>query len=655
MLLDVQHIAKSYDGIDILTDVSFHLEEKQKAAIVGINGAGKTTLLRQIVGEEEPDRGNIIFPKELRIGYLAQYQDFDLNTTIYRAVFEVNQELLSLENSIRAAEQAMPSLSGETLTQKMNEYARATEQFERMNGYAYRSEVTGVLKGLGFSEDQFGTEAAVLSGGQKTRLSLARILLSKPDLLILDEPTNHLDMDSVAWLENYLISYPGAVLLVSHDRYFLNRIVSRIIEIENGTGTVYNGNYDQYTEKREMLRKAQLSAFLAAQRKIEHEQAVIDKLRSFNREKSIKRAESREKKIAKIETPDRPVNIDTDIRLTLTPSCESGNDVLMIEDLSKSFDDLMLFKDFDLLIRKGERVALIGSNGTGKSTILKIINGLVSADSGTVRLGSNVEIGYYDQENQLLHMEKTIFQEISDEWPSMNNTRIRSVLAAFLFTGEDVFKRIGDLSGGERARVSLARLMLSNANLLILDEPTNHLDIHSRAILENALRSYTGTVFCVSHDRYFINRTATRVLELSGQTVTSYSGNYDDYLEDKARRTENRTTASSTGSAALSSNNTRNQGTSAAPDQNGKDTLSEKEAWLLKKQEEAARRKKENDIKKTEAEIEKCENRCSEIETLLSDLSIASDPVQCASLTAELTEMQDKISLLMDRWEELQT
>ncbi|MBE5997724.1 MAG: ABC-F family ATP-binding cassette domain-containing protein [Lachnospiraceae bacterium] len=653
MLLDVQHIAKSYDGIDILTDVSFHLEEKQKAAIVGINGAGKTTLLRQIVGEEEPDRGNIIFPKELRIGYLAQYQDFDLNTTIYRAVFEVNQELLSLENSIRAAEQAMPSLSGDALTQKMNEYARATEQFERMNGYAYRSEVTGVLKGLGFSEDQFQTEAAVLSGGQKTRLSLARILLSRPDLLILDEPTNHLDMDSVAWLENYLISYPGAVLLVSHDRYFLNRIVSRIIEIENGTGTVYNGNYDQYTEKREMLRKAQLSAFLAAQRKIEHEQAVIDKLRSFNREKSIKRAESREKKIAKIETPDRPVQIDTDIRLTLTPSRESGNDVLMIEDLSKSFDDLMLFKDFDLLIRKGERVALIGSNGTGKSTILKIINGLLPADSGMVRLGSNVEIGYYDQENQLLHMEKTIFQEISDEWPAMNNTRIRSVLAAFLFTGEDVFKRIGDLSGGERARVSLARLMLSNANLLILDEPTNHLDIHSRAILENALRSYTGTVFCVSHDRYFINRTATRVLELSGQTVTSYSGNYDDYLEDKARRTENRM-AANTGGSPLSSNTVKNQSAAASREQSGKETLTEKEAWLLKKQEEAARRKKENDIKKTEAEIEKCENRCSEIETLLSDLSIASDPVQCAALTAELSEMQDKISLLMDRWEELQ-
>ncbi len=641
MLLDVQHIAKSYDGTDILTDVSFHLEEKQKAAIVGINGAGKTTLLRQIVGEEEPDRGQVIFPKELRIGYLAQYQDFDLNSTIYRAVFEVNRELLSLESSIREAEQMIPSLSGELLKQKLDEYARATEQFERMNGYAYRSEVVGVLKGLGFKEEQFGTDASVLSGGQKTRLSLARILLSRPDLLILDEPTNHLDMDSVTWLENYLISYPGAVLLVSHDRYFLNRIVSRVIEIENGTGTVYNGNYDDYTEKREMLRKAQLSAFYAAQRKIEHEQAVIDKLRSFNREKSIRRAESREKKIAKIETPDRPVQIDTDIRLTLTPRRESGNDVLMIEDLSKSFDDLLLFEHFGLLLRKGERAALIGSNGTGKSTILKIINGIIPADTGSVRLGSGVEIGYYDQENQLLHMEKTIFEEISDEWPSMNNTRIRSVLAAFLFTGEDVFKRVGDLSGGERARVSLAKLMLSNSNLLILDEPTNHLDIHSRAILENALRSYTGTVLYVSHDRYFINKTATRVLELNGQSVTSYLGNYDDYLEDKAKR--------------ISSSNDRLQDPQTFSDDGPRsDAVNEKEAWLLRKQEEAVRRKRENDIRRTEAEIDKCEKRCAEIEELLSDLEVASDPVKCAELTGELTELQEKTEQLMEQWEQLQ-
>lgn len=641
MLLDVQHIAKSYDGTDILTDVSFHLEEKQKAAIVGINGAGKTTLLRQIVGEEEPDRGQVIFPKELRIGYLAQYQDFDLNSTIYRAVFEVNRELLSLESSIREAEQMIPSLSGELLKQKLDEYARATEQFERMNGYAYRSEVVGVLKGLGFKEEQFDTDASVLSGGQKTRLSLARILLSRPDLLILDEPTNHLDMDSVTWLENYLISYPGAVLLVSHDRYFLNRIVSRVIEIENGTGTVYNGNYDDYTEKREMLRKAQLSAFYAAQRKIEHEQAVIDKLRSFNREKSIRRAESREKKIAKIETPDRPVQIDTDIRLTLTPRRESGNDVLMIEDLSKSFDDLLLFEHFGLLLRKGERAALIGSNGTGKSTILKIINGIIPADTGSVRLGSGVEIGYYDQENQLLHMEKTIFEEISDEWPSMNNTRIRSVLAAFLFTGEDVFKRVGDLSGGERARVSLAKLMLSNSNLLILDEPTNHLDIHSRAILENALRSYTGTVLYVSHDRYFINKTATRVLELNGQSVTSYLGNYDDYLEDKAKR--------------IPSSNDRLQDPQAFSDDGPRsDAVNEKEAWLLRKQEEAVRRKRENDIRRTEAEIDKCEKRCAEIEELLSDLEVASDPVKCAELTGELTELQEKTEQLMEQWEQLQ-
>ena len=647
MLLDVQHVKKSYDGIDILTDVSFHLEEKQKAAVVGINGAGKTTLLRQITGEEEPDSGTVILPQDIRVGYLAQHQEFDRNVTIHEAVYMVNRELLDCERQIREAELAMQHLSGEALDLKMKEYARLTESFERMNGYAYRSEVTGVLKGLGFREDQFGTEAAVLSGGQKTRLSLARILLSRPDLLILDEPTNHLDMNSVSWLENYLMNYPGAVIVVSHDRYFLNKIVSRVIEIENGVGTVYNGNYDDYTEKREMLRKAQLSAFYAAQRKIEHEQAVIDKLRSFNREKSIRRAESREKKIAKIETPDRPAELNTDIRLTLTPQVESGNDVLMIENLSKSFDEKTLFTGFDLLIRKGERVALIGNNGTGKSTLLKIINGILPADTGLIRTGSNVEIGYYDQENQLLHMEKTIFGEISDEWPDMNNTRIRSVLAAFLFTGEDVFKRIGDLSGGERARVSLARLMLSNANFLILDEPTNHLDIHSRAILENALRAYTGTVFYVSHDRYFINRTATRILELDDRTILSYSGNYDDYLEDKARR------AAYTAQAAAAE---KNGGAKENSSSNGSGTspVSEKELWMRKKQEEAARRKRENDIRRTESEIDRLEARVAEIETMLSDPDIASDPRRCTELTEELGELTPAIDRLMERWEMLQ-
>ena len=639
MLLDVQHIQKSYDGTDVLRDVSFHLEEKQKAAIVGINGAGKTTLLRQITGEEEPDAGSIILSKETRIGYLAQYQEFESDATIYRAVFEVNQELLTCEKALRDAEKAMTSLTGEALHAKMNEYARLTESFERMNGYAYRSEVTGVLKGLGFSENEFDTPAAVLSGGQKTRLSLARILLARPELLILDEPTNHLDMDSVAWLENYLTGYPGALLVVSHDRYFINQIVTRIIEIENGVGTVYNGNYDAYTEKREMIRKAQLSAFYAAQRKIEHEQAVIDKLRSFNREKSIRRAESREKKIAKIDMPDRPVEIDTDMRLTLRPGKESGGDVLIIEGLEKSFDDNTLFTGFDLLIKKGERVMMIGNNGTGKSTLLKIINGLLSADRGLIRYGSNVEIGYYDQENQLLHMEKTIFEEISDEWPDMNNTRIRSVLAAFLFTGEDVFKRIGDLSGGERARVSLARLMLSNANFLILDEPTNHLDIHSRAILENALNAYTGTVFCVSHDRYFINRTATRVLELENRTITSYLGNYDDFLEDKARRAQ--TVPAQTDSAPSPSAHGGSGG--------------EKDLWQKAKKEEAARRKKENDIRRTEDRIEALETRSAEIETLLTDPDIASDAAQCASLTTELAEIGAELDELMEKWEALQT
>ena len=631
MLLDVQRITKSYDGETILQDVSFHLEEREKAAIVGINGAGKTTLLRIIVGEETADDGICVFSRDCVTGYLAQHQDYRGEGTIYRAVYEVNGTLLALEDEMRAAEQDMKHLEGEALKRRMNEYARISEEFERRNGYAYRSEVTGVLKGLGFTEDSFENEASTLSGGQKTRLSLARILLSAPSLLILDEPTNHLDMPSVAWLENYLAAYRGAVLVVSHDRYFMNRFVGKVIEIENTKAQVFRGTYDDYRIKKDALRHAQLSAYMAAQRKIAHEEAVIEKLKSFNREKSIRRAESREKMLAKIDRPDRPVDIDADMKLSLTPSKESGGDVLTLEDLSKSYDGVTLFSGLDLLIRRGERIAIVGANGTGKSTLLKIINGLVMQDTGTVTLGTNVEIGYYDQENQLLHMDKTLFEEISDEWPDMNNTRIRSVLAAFLFTGDDVFKLVSSLSGGERSRLSLARLMLSNANFLILDEPTNHLDIQSRSILEDALRSYTGTVLTVSHDRYFINRIATRILELDGARFTSYIGDYDYYVEKKAQLRQ------------------INEAESAKPES----VSEEKLRWQAKKAEEAKRRKKENDIRRIEEEIDRLETRDKTIDEMLADPAIGSDPGKCASLADEKETIASKLEELMEKWEAL--
>ena len=632
MLLTVSHLTKSYDGTDILTDVSFHLGEREKAAIVGINGAGKTTLLRQITGEEEPDAGTVTLARGTTLGYLAQHQEYTAGGTIYNAVYEVNQALLSVSRRMEEARAAIPRLAGDALTEKVAEYTRLVQEFERMDGYAYKSEVVGVLRGLGFSEDSFDDDASLLSGGQKTRLSLARLLLSRPSFLILDEPTNHLDMDSVAFLENYLIGYPGALLVVSHDRYFINRIVGYIIEIENGTSRVYSGNYDAYTAKKEQLRIAQRNAWLGAQRKIEHEKAVIDKLRSFNREKSIRRAESREKKLERITLPDRPTEEKTDMRLILTPSNESGNDVLLLTDVAKAFGHQKLFDGVSFLIRKGEKAALIGRNGTGKSTLLKIIMGLVPMDKGTVRRGAGVVIGYYDQENLQLHPEKTIFEEISDEWPSMNNTRIRSVLAAFLFTGEDVFKRIGDLSGGEKARVAFAKLMLGNANLLVLDEPTNHLDIHSRAILEEAIRSYTGTVLVVSHDRYFLNRTTTRIFELRDGEITSTEGDYDYYLEKKAERE----------AAALPA-----AAANAAP------ASAEKEKWLDKKREEAARRKKENDLLRLEKQIAESEKRIAAIDALFQDIAVATDAEKLRSLTEERASLAAGLEEAYERWEAL--
>ena len=531
MILSCQNISKAFVENQVLKNVSFHIEDHEKAAIVGINGAGKTTLLRIIVGEMTPDDGQVVLAKDKTLGYLAQNSTVDTSHTIYEELLSVKADLLRLEEKIRECENNMKHADGDALEDLMKQYTSLTHAFETGGGYLYRSELVGVLKGLGFTEDEFSKPVATLSGGQKTRVALGRLLLQNPDLIILDEPTNHLDMNSIAWLETYLLNYKGAVLIVSHDRYFLDRIAGKVIEIDQSKATTFMGNYSDYAVKKEQLRVAAWNAYMNQQREIKHQEEVIEKLKSFNREKSIKRAESREKMLDKIEVIEKPSEVRTDMKLTLTPRILSGNDVLTVEHLSKSFDSHKLFADVNFEIKRGEHVAIIGDNGSGKTTLLKILNGLVPADQGTFRLGSNVEIGYYDQEHHVLHSEKTLFEEISDDYPYLNNTQIRNVLAAFLFTGEDVFKRISDLSGGERGRVSLAKLVLSNANFLILDEPTNHLDIMSKEILEDALNGYEGTILYVSHDRYFINRTAHRILDLTEGQFVSYVGNYDYYLE----------------------------------------------------------------------------------------------------------------------------
>ena len=527
MILSCQNISKAFNEKTILKDVSFHIEEHDKAAIVGINGVGKTTLLRIIVGELPADSGIVTLKKEASFGYLAQNQNVNSENTIYEELLSVKAPVIAMEKQLRDMEEKMHVLSGSELDILMENYARLNHQFELENGYAYQSEISGVLKGLGFTEEDFGKQISTLSGGQKTRVALSKLLLKKPELIILDEPTNHLDLNAIAWLENYLLNYKGAVLTVSHDRYFLDRFAGKIIEIDQAKATTFLGNYTAYAAKKEILRTAARNAYLNQQQEIRHQEAVIEKLKSFNREKSIKRAESREKMLNKIEVLEKPTEARTDIHMTLTPRCQSGNDVLHIEHLAKSFDGLSLFQDISMDLKRGEHVAIIGDNGTGKTTILKIINDLVPADSGTITLGTNVHIGYYDQEHHVLHPDKTLFDEISDEYPSLTGTQIRNTLAAFLFTGDDVFKLIRDLSGGERGRVSLAKLMLSESNFLILDEPTNHLDITSKEILEDAVNAYEGTVLYVSHDRYFINRTASRILELSDGRLTGYLGNYD--------------------------------------------------------------------------------------------------------------------------------
>ncbi|MBQ8933983.1 MAG: ABC-F family ATP-binding cassette domain-containing protein [Lachnospiraceae bacterium] len=688
MILSVNHLSKSYDGNGILKDVSFHIEANDKLAVTGINGAGKTTLLRQIVGEESPDGGTITIPKSARIGYLSQLISYDSDRTVYDEVLSVKQYLLDMEEELRVLEQKMhmaseddaPAVSAadasggsasggdissrsdsaanasggdahaksaeERLEDIYSRYALLSHRFETEGGYAVRSNVAGILRGLGFSEEDYSKKMSVLSGGQKTRLALGRLLMDAPEILVLDEPTNHLDISSVSWLESYLKAWRGAVILVSHDRYFLDRIVNKVLDIDNGTARLYTGNYSAFAEKKAALRKDQMRAWLNNQAEIRHQQEVIEKLRRFNREKSIKRAESREKALAKIDRVDKPFDVEDAMKLHFTPSKISGKDVLFAEGLSKSYGSSLLFSGVDLDVRRGEKLAVIGPNGTGKTTLLKILVGLEQADSGEIEFGAKVEPAYYDQEHHELDPDNTVFDEISDAYPYMNNTEIRNLLASFLFTGDDVFKQIRDLSGGEQGRVSLAKLMLSKANLLLLDEPTNHLDITSREILEEAVRNYEGTVIYVSHDRYFINRTATRILELDHGHFVNYQGNYDYYLEKQndAAFDKSRSISGSSSEPAE-----RPEAKSAAADP----VRQEKLSYAEQKEHKQQLQKLKNKLAACEAEIAAHEKEIARLDEEISLPENASNSARLNELTGRQAQFASELESLYEKWEQL--
>ncbi|MBO5246614.1 MAG: ATP-binding cassette domain-containing protein [Eubacterium sp.] len=640
MILACNRVSKAFGTDEILKNVSFHVEENEKVAIVGINGAGKSTLLKILIGELPADEGDVTIAKSTSVGYLAQYQEVAAEQSIYEEVLSAKADIIEMEAQIRTFEEQMKHVQGAELNALMERYHSFLQEFEAKGGYYYKSEISSVLRGLGFEDSDFERKMSELSGGQKTRVSLAKLLVRKPDILLLDEPTNHLDLASITWLEGFLKGYKGAVILVSHDRYFLDRIVTKVIEVFMHQAHVYAGNYSQYSQKKAQMRAAQMKQYLNQRREIEHQQEVITKLKSFNREKSIKRAESREKALQKIEVLEKPVEEQADMRITLEPNIVSGKDVLKVEGLAKAFPGNLLFSGIDFEIKRGERVALIGNNGTGKTTMLKIITKHLESDAGTIRLGTNVNIGYYDQEQQLLSEDKTLFEEIQDAYPNLNNTQVRNVLASFLFTGEDaVTKRVAELSGGERGRLSLAKLMLSEANFLILDEPTNHLDMVSKEILEEALNNYTGTVFFVSHDRYFINQTATRILDLTGQTIVNYIGNYDYYLEKQ----EELTRVYVTGQAE--EKNAASNAEKKTADDAGKID------WQEQKRQQAQLRKKQNERKKIEDEIAKLEADKEQAENEAALPEIATNSAKLFELHKNITAMEERLEVLYEEWE----
>ncbi len=659
MILSCQNISKSFGDKDVLKKVTFHINDHEKVALIGNNGAGKTTLFHIITKELDADAGEVALKKDASIGYLSQHHDYTSTNTVYDELLVVKKDVIQMEEQLRQMEEDMKHLTEANLDAHMKAYHNKMHSFDLAGGYTYKSDIQGILRGLQFKEEDFGKPVSTLSGGERTRLLLGRILLEKPDLILLDEPTNYLDIESVRWLENYLLNVKSAVLVVSHDRYFINKIVSKVVEIEAGNSLCYEGNYEDFIAKKEVWLQSRLAAYENQQREIKHQEEVITKLRSFNREKSVKRADSRQKLLDRIERIDKPVEERADMQFTLSPAITSGNDVLTVENLAKSYGDRTLFSNVSFEIKRGEHIALIGQNGTGKTNILKIINGLIDADNGDVKLGTNVTIGYFDQQSRVLDENKTVFDEISDTYPKLTQTEIRNVLAAFLFTGDEVFQPICSLSGGERGRVVLAKLMLSGANFLILDEPTNHLDMVSKEVLEEALNAYTGTVLYVSHDRYFINRTASRILHLDGCKITSYQGDYDYFLEKSSQDTERSADYMTKSGSATGNNGTTNvsattlSSASAVSNSNDGTQTDAKLDWAKQKELQAAKRKRENQLAKTEREIEELENKIAKFQEEMSKPEIASNSVKLQELCKECDTAQNKLDELYELWEEL--
>lgn len=618
MILACSSLKKSFQGHDLLKDITFKIEDHDKIAIIGVNGAGKTTLLRILCEEESYDSGDIFKSKDVVIGYLSQHNTLDPTLSIYDALLDVFKPLIQKEKRIRELEALMASSS--QLENIMKEYDQLTYEFERDGGYSYESQLKGVLKGLGFSEETWSMNIGILSGGQKTRIALGRLLLLKPDLLLLDEPTNHLDVESIEWLENYLKNYPHAIIMVSHDRYFIDQVTNQIIEIENGKSTLYKCSYDQYALLKKHNREVELKHYIDNQKEIKRMQESIDLLKSFNREKQVKRAESKEKALEKMEKVEKPDAMPQAIRIQFQPLVESGYDVLKVKDLAMSFDK-PLFENVQFEVNKQERVALIGPNGIGKTTLFHMILGDYIPQHGKIKLGSKVMIGYYDQEHTSLSFQKTIFQEISDTYPQMNNTEIRNACASFQFKGEDVFKTMDMLSGGERGRVVLMKLLLSRCNFLILDEPTNHLDIESKEVLEDALMNFEGTILFISHDRYFINKLATKVVEMSSHGSHTYSGNYSQYIENK---------------------------------QVNKVEKEKNVSYLESKKIQSELRKQQNQIKKIEKEISDLELQIKQYNEMLHQEEILNDYQKYNEIVKNIDEANQKLETLMESWEELQ-
>ena len=624
MILSTSGIKKSFITHEVLKNVTFHMEAREKLALIGVNGAGKSTLFHILRGEMEPDEGQIFIQKNLRIGYLPQTADYQSDNRIEDELLTVFKPLQEMEAEMRSLEQIMQSGAS---PEQMDRYSKLLHDFEEQNGYGYHSMVRGVLNGLGFEEEEYQLPINYLSGGQKTRIMLGKLLLQAPDLLLLDEPTNHLDIESISWLESYLAAYKGAAIIISHDRYFLDKLCTKTMEIERGVATVYNGNYSYYIGEKEVRQKVAMREYEAQQTEIKRQEEIITKLRGYGMEKFIRRAQSREKILDKMELIDRPTELNASMNLHFTPSIQSAEIVLTAQEVSKQFDGRELFRGANFQIRRGERVALIGANGIGKTTLFKMIMGQLSPSYGDLHLGVKVYPGYYDQTQENLSPEKSILDEIYDSYPNLTIPQIRNILGSFLFRGDDVFKQIKTLSGGEKARVSLCKIMLGDANFLLLDEPTNHLDIISREILESNLVSYEGTLLFISHDRYFINQVATRIIELTPDEIIPYLGNYDFYLEHR-RVVEQKK-------------------------QEEQPASQNKEAYTQQKMASSELRKKKARRNKLEKEIEGAEEQIEMIKEKMLLPEYYSSAQKYSELEQQVEALEGSIMEMMEEWDVL--